>query len=97
MNKLQILNSCPTDRFEVVSEPGAAIKITKMNLTDAERESLSINTRLSDLGQPAASLRDLQRVITAAEHALKSYEHGNSSPDLAVGILEEIVKLKPDA
>jgi hypothetical protein len=35
------------ERFEVVSEPDAAIKVTKVNLTDAERESLSINHHLS--------------------------------------------------
>lgn len=41
--------SMSVPRSEVVSEPGAAIRVERINLTDAERESLSINTRLSDI------------------------------------------------
>jgi len=36
-------------RSEVISKPGAAIKVERLNLTRDERESLSVNTRLSDL------------------------------------------------
>ena len=34
------------ERFEVVSKPGAAIEVRAMNLTDAERETLSIDVRI---------------------------------------------------
>lgn len=36
-------------RSEEISRPGAAIKVERLRLTKDERESLSVNTRLSDL------------------------------------------------
>ena len=36
-------------RSEVVSAPGATIRVERFRLTDAERKSLSVNTRFSDL------------------------------------------------
>lgn len=37
------------NRSEVVSKPGAAIKVERLNLTKEERESLSVNTRFLDI------------------------------------------------
>ena len=36
-------------RYEIVSEPGAAIEVTQMNLTPEEEAGLTINVRLSDI------------------------------------------------
>lgn len=39
-------------RSEIVSEPGAAVTVIRVNLTDDERKSLSINRRLSEIFPP---------------------------------------------
>ncbi len=36
-------------RSTVISKEGAAIRVERLNLTDRERESLSVNVRLSDI------------------------------------------------
>lgn len=36
-------------RSEIISKPGATITVERMNLTEAERESLSVNVRFPDI------------------------------------------------
>lgn len=36
-----------SERFTTISEPGAAITVTQMNLTDEEREALTVNVDLT--------------------------------------------------
>jgi hypothetical protein len=38
-------------RSTVISEPGAAIRVERYNLTDEEREGLSINVRCAECGR----------------------------------------------
>lgn len=50
-SELQLDRSAMMDkpRSEVISEPGAAITVTRFNLTDEEREGLTVGVRLSDI------------------------------------------------
>lgn len=43
-----------------------------------------------------SELSQLRKMLTAASHALRSYQHYNSSPDLAESIADEIDKLLAD-
>jgi hypothetical protein len=50
-------------RHEIISEPGAAIEVTRVNLTDEERDELSISVRLSDLPTERDEIAELKAEI----------------------------------
>jgi hypothetical protein len=63
--------------------------VTSGGLHDAPRRILS-EEDYQFARQRVNAHRSLSAVLRAAYHALKSYEHGNGSPDLAAQIAREI-------
>lgn len=65
----------------VMSEPHGICTIRNdLGVTDLDRKTAAFIVRA------CARHRDLLLTLTAASHALKSYAHGNASPELAAEI-----------
>lgn len=52
---------------------------------EAGTEMIALGNALDGRAVPSA---ELVRVMTGAKHALRSYQHGNSAPDLAAGVAD---------
>ena len=68
-------------RYEIVSEPGAAIEVTQMNLTPEEEAGLTINVRLSDIGNATRIEEPYKDLIDHLALALTDHHH-QWSPEL---------------
>lgn len=62
---------------------------------DAEIAGLEHTLALWDTECGGRSPREFVEVLTAAAHALRSYQYGNASPDLAKEIADQIDAVRP--
>jgi hypothetical protein len=79
----------PTDEAEYTDDCEGATTSALVDLVGDEDYSESVTI---DLDPVKAAAQELYETLTAASHALKSYQYGNASPDLA-----ETVSKKADA